>query len=85
MAHRFEYFQVDDANIKPHGKVYFEFDTKIAHKMAMARSMPDENEPVCVFRPAFIESTFNTFVGQRFGKRQKTRRPQRGGHIKLQP
>ena len=76
--------ETDYASIKALRKAASEFETCIANSKAMIPNYAERRRYGERVSTGFVESTVNTVVGKRFGKRQLMRWSKRGAHFMLQ-
>lgn len=76
--------ETDYASIKALRKTATEFETYIANNKDMIPNYAERRRYGERVSTGFVESTVNTVVGKRFGKRQQMRWSKRGAHLMLQ-
>jgi len=76
--------ETDYASIKALRKAASEFETYIANNASMIPNYAERRRYGERVSTGFVESTVNTVVGKRFGKRQQMRWSKRGAHLMLQ-
>ena len=76
--------ETDYASIKALQKAAAEFETYIANNKAMIPNYAERRRYGERVSTGFVESTVNTVVGKRFGKRQQMRWSRQGAHLMLQ-
>ncbi len=76
--------ETDYASIKPLRKAASEFETYIANNRHMIPNYAERHRYGERVSTGFVESTVNTVVGKRFGKRQQMRWSKQGAHLMLQ-
>lgn len=76
--------ETDYASIKALHKAATEFDTYIANNKCMIPNYAERRRYGERVSTGFVESTVNTVVGKRFGKRQQMRWSKQGAHLMLQ-
>lgn len=76
--------ETDYASIKALRKAASEFETYIVNNKAMIPNYAERRRYGERVSTGFVESTVNTVVGKRFGKRQQMRWSKRGAHLMLQ-
>lgn len=76
--------ETDYASIKPLRKTAAEFETYIANNKDMIPNYAERRRYGERVSTGFVESTVNTVVGKRFGKRQQMRWSKQGAHLMLQ-
>ncbi|MFV0645319.1 MAG: ISKra4 family transposase [Sphingomonadaceae bacterium] len=76
--------ETDYASIKPLRKAAAEFETYIANNKGMIPNYAERRRYGERVSTGFVESTVNTVVGKRFGKRQQMRWSKQGAHLMLQ-
>ena len=76
--------QTSYASIKALQKAAAEFETYIANNKAMIPNYAERRRYGERVSTGFVESTVNTIVGKRFGKRQQMRWSRQGAHLMLQ-
>lgn len=79
-----EDIETNYASIKALRKAASEFETYIANNKAMIPNYAERRRYGERVSTGFVESTVNTVVGKRFGKRQQMRWSKRGAHLMLQ-
>jgi hypothetical protein len=79
-----EVVETDYASIKALRKAASEFETYIANNALMIPNYAERRRYGERVSTGFVESTVNTVVGKRFGKRQQMRWSKRGAHLMLQ-
>ena len=79
-----EIVETDYASIKALRKAASEFETYIANNALMIPNYTERRRYGERVSTGFVESTVNTVVGKRFGKRQQMRWSKRGAHLMLQ-
>lgn len=79
-----EDIETDYASIKALRKAADEFETYIANNAGMIPNYAERRRYGERISTGFVESTVNTVVGKRFGKRQQMRWSKRGAHLMLQ-
>lgn len=72
------------ASIKALRKAASEFETYINNNQAMIPNYAERRRYGERVSTGFVESTVNTVVGKRFGKRQQMRWSKQGAHLMLQ-
>ncbi len=72
------------ASIQALRKTAIEFETYIANNKDMIPNYAERRRYGERVSTGFVESTVNTVVGKRFGKRQQMRWSKRGAHLLLQ-
>ena len=77
-------FETDYASIKSLRKTAAEFETYIANNKEMIPNYAERRRYGERVSTGFVESTVNTVVGKRFGKRQQMRWSKQGAHLMLQ-
>lgn len=76
--------ETDYASIKALRKAALEFATYITNNALMIPNYAERRRYGERVSTGFVESTVNTVVGKRFGKRQQMRWSKRGSHLMLQ-
>lgn len=76
--------ETDYASIKALRKAALEFETYITNNASMIPNYAERRRYGERVSTGFVESTVNTVVGKRFGKRQQMRWSKRGAHLMLQ-
>ena len=76
--------ETDYASIKAFRKSASEFATYITNNASMIPNYAERRRYGERVSTGFVESTVNTVVGKRFGKRQQMRWSKRGAHLMLQ-
>lgn len=76
--------ETDYASIKALRKAATEFETYIANNKDMIPNYAERRRYGERVSTGFVESTVNTVVGKRFGKRQQMRWSKQGAHLMLQ-
>lgn len=76
--------ETDYASIKTLRKAASEFETYIANNADMVPNYAERRRYGERVSTGFVESTVNTVVGKRFGKRQQMRWSKQGAHLMLQ-
>lgn len=76
--------ETDYASIKALRKATTEFETYIANNKDMIPNYAERRRYGERVSTGFVESTVNTVVGKRFGKRQQMRWSKKGAHLMLQ-
>ena len=76
--------ETDYASIKALRKAAAEFENYIANNKAMIPNYAERRRYGERVSTGFVESTVNTIVGKRFGKRQQMRWSKQGAHLMLQ-
>ncbi|SFU92470.1 hypothetical protein SAMN04488527_1392 [Aliiroseovarius crassostreae] len=76
--------ETDYASIKALRKTAAEFETYIANNREMIPNYAERRRYGERVSTGFVESTVNTVVGKRFGKRQQMRWSKHGAHLMLQ-
>ena len=76
--------ETDYASIKALRKAASEFETYIANNADMIPNYAERRRYGERVSTGFVESTVNTVVGKRFGKRQQMRWSKQGAHLMLQ-
>ena len=76
--------ETDYASIKALRKTASEFETYIANNKDMIPNYAERRRYGERVSTGFVESTVNTVVGKRFGKRQQMRWSKQGAHLMLQ-
>lgn len=76
--------ETDYASIKALRKTAAEFETYIANNKDMIPNYAERRRYGERVSTGFVESTVNTVVGKRFGKRQQMRWSKQGAHLMLQ-
>jgi len=76
--------ETDYASIKALRKATAEFETYITNNASMIPNFAERRRYGEHVSTGFVESTVNTVVGKRFGKRQQMRWSKRGAHLMLQ-
>jgi hypothetical protein len=76
--------ETDYASIKALRKAALEFETYITKNASMIPNYAERRRYGERVSTGFVESTVNTVVGKRFGKRQQMRWSKRGAHLMLQ-
>ena len=76
--------ETDYASIKALRKAALEFATYITNNALMIPNYAERRRYGERVSTGFVESTVNTVVGKRFGKRQQMRWSKRGAHLMLQ-
>jgi hypothetical protein len=76
--------ETDYASIKALRKAANEFETYIANNKDMIPNYAERRRYGERVSTGFVESTVNTVVGKRFGKRQQMRWSKQGAHLMLQ-
>ncbi|ASM75062.1 MULTISPECIES: ISKra4 family transposase [Roseobacteraceae] len=76
--------ETDYASIKALQKAALEFETYITNNASMIPNYAERRRYGERVSTGFVESTVNTVVGKRFGKRQQMRWSKRGAHLMLQ-
>ena len=79
-----EEIETDYANIKAFRKAATEFETYITNNKDMIPNYAERHRYGERVSTGFVESTVNTVVGKRFGKRQQMRWSKSGAHLMLQ-
>ena len=79
-----EDIETDYASIKALRKAANEFETYIANAAHMIPNYAERRRYGERVSTGFVESTVNTVVGKRFGKRQQMRWSKQGAHLMLQ-
>ena len=76
--------ETDYASVKALRKAANEFETYIANNKSMIPNYAERRRYGERVSTGFVESTVNTVVGKRFGKRQQMRWSKQGAHLMLQ-
>ena len=76
--------ETDYASIKALRKTATEFETYIANNKDMIPNYAERRRYGERVSTGFVESTVNTVVGKRFGKKQQMRWSKQGAHLMLQ-
>ncbi len=76
--------ETDHASIKALRKAAAKFETYIANNKGMIPHYAERRRYGECVSTGFVESTVNTVVGKRFGKRQQMRWSKQGAHLMLQ-
>jgi len=76
--------ETEYASIKALRKTAAEFETYIANNKEMIPNYAERRRYGERVSTGFVESTVNTVVGKRFGKRQQMRWSKQGAHLMLQ-
>jgi len=79
-----EEIETEYASIKALRKTAAEFETYIANNKNMIPNYAERRRYGERVSTGFVESTVNTVVGKRFGKRQQMRWSKQGAHLMLQ-
>ena len=79
-----EEIETDYASIKAFRKAATEFETYITNNKDMIPNYAERHRYGERVSTGFVESTVNTVVGKRFGKRQQMRWSKSGAHLMLQ-